>query len=595
MLKLSSNIFKGISIFIILPICIFFIFINITFAQDNQLMINEAWVMKTGDNPEWAKSDFDDSKWKSVQVGKNWEKIGNPDYDGYVWYRIRMKVPKELSQSTKHDFLSLSLGFIDDVDVTYFNGEVIGSTGNFPPEYSTAYNIERKYRIPLELIQWDEMNSIAIKVYDGYGPGGLYKGPYALKVPGISEFLELNYNLENSKGIYFSPNPLPIDLNIKNYSNEKYQMNIQCTFKSDHIHKNFVYDIKETSVKINGKGEVKKQFEFHPPKPGFYRIVSIINTQNAGMIKDSIILGIDPEKIKTETTRADDFEEFWEKRKHELGQVDPNFKITQSDQSNDELDVYLVEMRSHENVRIKGWYTVPKKNGPHPAILSVPGYTSTMWPNLERTNVATLSLNPRGHGNSKEDIDPKDNEFMFEGFNPNHPEKYIYVGVFMDCIRAVDFLISRPEIDKKRIGVEGGSQGGGLSFATAALDQRIIFSAPDIPWMGDWAGTIEVERWPTENYPKLIKKHPGLTFADINRILSYFDTMNLASWIKCPVYMSLGLQDDVCPPRNVFATYNQVKSSKSYHVYPFSGHGLGQNHYDLKNNWMAKLLGVEKL
>ena len=278
-----------------------------------------------------------------------------------------------------------------------------------------------------------------------------------------------------------------------------------------------------------------------------------------------------------------------------MAQIDPLFKVKKSDQSTGDIDVYLVEMHSYGNIRIKGWYTVPKKEGPHPAILSVPGYNSTMWPHLNRKNVATLALNIRGHGNSKDDIDPQEKEYMFIGFDPKHPEKYIYTGAYLDCIRAIDFLLSRPEIDKSRIGVEGGSQGGGLTFATAALDSRIKFCAPDIPWLGDWIGYYKTEFWAKENYSKLMENKPGLKLSDINRLLSYFDTMNLAGQIKCPVFMSVGLQDEVCPPRISFAPYNEVKAQKEYYVYPFAGHGLGHEHEILKNKWMAKLLGVEKL
>jgi len=88
---------------------------------------------------------------------------------------------------------------------------------------------------------------------------------------------------------------------------------------------------------------------------------------------------------------------------------------------------------------------------------------------------------------------------------------------------------------------------------------------------------------------------PGLTFNDINRVLSYVDTMNLADRIECPVLMGVGLQDPVCPPRNSFATFNQVKSDKEYRVYPFSTHGVGYYHNKYKNKWMAEQLGVKTL
>jgi cephalosporin-C deacetylase len=566
-----------------------------TIAGQGQLKIDNGWVMATGDNPDWANADFDDSAWKSIRVGESWEKAGYIEYDGYAWYRINVSFPEKWSEIDKHGFLSLSLGFIDDADVTYFNGEKIGSSGSMPPEFSTAYYVERKYRIPTPLIHWDKPNVIAVRVYDDRRNGGFYKGPYVIKVPEIDDVFELNFKLKNSNGIYFAPDPLPVTLNIQNYSKTNYKITLLCTLKSDRLDKDIIFDTKGTSTNVAGKSNISETIKFNPPEPGFYKIISTLSNNKDKTVKKSMMFGYDPEKITTKITRENDFEKFWEKRKQELAQIDPAFKMTWSDRSTDDVNVFLVEMRSYGNVRVKGWYSVPKNNGPHAAILSVPGYTSTMWPYVNRTTVATFALNPRGHGNSKDDIDPKDTEYMFLGFDPEHPEKFIYVGAYLDCIRAMDFLVSRPEINKSRIGVEGGSQGGGLSFATAALDQRVKFCASDIPWMGDWIGYLEAADWPHENYPKLIKMHPGLTFSDINRILSYVDTMNLADRIRCPLLMSVGLQDAVCPPRNSFATYNQVRSDKEYRIYPFSGHGVWRKHNDVKNKWMAKILSIVEL
>ena len=56
--------------------------------------------------------------------------------------------------------------------------------------------------------------------------------------------------------------------------------------------------------------------------------------------------------------------------------------------------------------------------------------------------------------------------------------------------------------------------------------------------------------------------------------------------------MSVWLQDDVCPPRTSFATYNAVRSAQEYRVYPFAGHGVPREHESLKDKWIARLLGV---
>ena len=43
----------------------------------------------------------------------------------------------------------------------------------------------------------------------------------------------------------------------------------------------------------------------------------------------------------------------------------------------------------------------------------------------------------------------------------------------MDCLRGLDFLCYRQEIDSERLGMWSRSQGGGLTLATAALDLRL--------------------------------------------------------------------------------------------------------------------------
>ncbi len=47
-----------------------------------------------------------------------------------------------------------------------------------------------------------------------------------------------------------------------------------------------------------------------------------------------------------------------------------------------------------------------------------------------------------------------------------------------NCIRALDYLETRPEVDARRIGVTGRSGGGAYSWWIAALDERIAAAAP---------------------------------------------------------------------------------------------------------------------
>ena len=178
--------------------------------------------------------------------------------------------------------------------------------------------------------------------------------------------------------------------------------------------------------------------------------------------------------------------------------------------------------------------------------------------------------------------------------NIDDKEKYVYRGAYMDCVRGVDFLCSRPEVDASRIAVEGASQGGALTFATAALNNdRIKVCAPQVPFLSDFRDYFRVATWPGNEFKNYIETEKKLTWDEVYYTLSYFDIKNLAPMIRAPLIMGVGLMDDVCPPHINFAAYNNVTSEKKYLVYPQAGHGLPQDFYNAKMEWIKNKFGMK--
>jgi hypothetical protein len=138
--------------------------------------LNGNWHFSIGLNNDWIQPKFDDSKWETIEVPGPWEDQGFNGYNGYAFYRKNIDIPL----SWKDRDLYLNMGYIDDVDEVYLNGHKIGSTGSFPPNYSTAYDAERIYYIPVEYINFDGSNLIAVKVYDSYESGGIVSGDIGL-------------------------------------------------------------------------------------------------------------------------------------------------------------------------------------------------------------------------------------------------------------------------------------------------------------------------------------------------------------------------------------------------------------------------------
>lgn len=143
-------------------------------AMDLRLEINlqGQWKFEIGDNPNYSKPDHDDRHWEKILVPGMWENQGFPGYDGYAWYRRKVKIPKHLRDNE----LYLCLGRIDDVDRTYLNGHFIGGEGSFFPNYQSAWEKKRAYKLPKQIIRFGEENVIAVRVFDVWGGGGIITG-----------------------------------------------------------------------------------------------------------------------------------------------------------------------------------------------------------------------------------------------------------------------------------------------------------------------------------------------------------------------------------------------------------------------------------
>lgn len=140
------------------------------------LDLSGRWRFNLGDDIKWKEKDFNDSDWEKVYVPSSWENQGFHGYDGYAWYRTSFR----LSSDTKSKNLYLMLGYVDDVDQTFINGNLIGVSGGFPNNYRTAYNAFRKYFIPKEFINKDGENIIAVRIYDDELDGGIMSGNIGL-------------------------------------------------------------------------------------------------------------------------------------------------------------------------------------------------------------------------------------------------------------------------------------------------------------------------------------------------------------------------------------------------------------------------------
>jgi cephalosporin-C deacetylase len=348
---------------------------------------------------------------------------------------------------------------------------------------------------------------------------------------------------------------------------------------------------------------IKDVFEFDavedaPPGPGFIRFTCSfepIQKEGAEPItgnKASFRLGFEHEKIESPLTREPDFDEFWAKTLDELKTIEASFSATpKPEKISAGHNVFELEMKSLGNLTIRGWLEVPKeRKGPFPAVIRVPGYGQEMNPigDAAPDGTIVLSLNIRGHGTSRENPESElQKDYWIRGLDA--PSTYFYRGAYMDCVRAIDYLVTREDVDPKRIAITGGSQGGGLSLATAALDGRISACAADVPFLLNWVNYFKETKWPEMD--AWIAQKEERTWESTLKNMSYFDVMNLADRIKCPVMVGIGLQDNICPPSTIFATYNKLAGDKSYRIYQSAQHDLPAEHHRFRWEWLNSQTG----
>ena len=366
------------------------------------------------------------------------------------------------------------------------------------------------------------------------------------------------------------------------------KLNIETDFHQQILDSTFIVSNKDSMVTFDLNKFCKSS--------GFYQLTAILHGE--GYSGNAQWLTVQPEKVLCGHNVVNGFNEYWSKAMAELSGISPDFKLQKVDSlcRKSHRDVYIVEMKSLNSLTVRGYYFVPRTEGVHPAVLQVPGY-GWGFENIEgmlndKTNRIELALCVRGHGISADVFNPGFGTPGIWGYKLYDKDSLAYRGIYMDCVRAVDFLCSRSEVDTTRIAVKGGSQGGGLALATAALcSDRIAACAYFDPFPCDMRHQIKI-RTTCETELKNDLAYYGNTcsFQKILHNQNYIDTASFAPNIKCRVLFTTALFDDDCPVHVGFTAYNLIKSKKQYKVYPHDGHIQGFSHDDYIMKWLDDTL-----
>ena len=337
-------------------------------------------------------------------------------------------------------------------------------------------------------------------------------------------------------------------------------------------------------------------------QPGF-RDVEMSCQIEGKSYKNHLKVGFDPEQLTASTKEPKDFDAFWQSALAEVAAVPLKPVVTPAPEySSDKVDCYLVRLnggtRQVPHV-MYGYVSIPKKEGKFPVLVSPPGAgVKPMNPlktqfyasegDIIRLDLEIHGINPALSADDYKDIsrsfgDHNANGYLASGLQSR--DTYYMKKVYAMLLRAVDYLTSLPQWDGRNVLVQGNSQGAALSLVLAALDPRVTAVAVAHPALSDMAGYAEPGR--TGGYP-----HFGLKYREVEltpqviNTLAYYDVVNFARRITCPVYMTWGYNDNTCPPTTSWIVWNVLRCPKDKYVTPINEHWISLNTRYRQMEWL---------
>lgn len=299
--------------------------------------------------------------------------------------------------------------------------------------------------------------------------------------------------------------------------------------------------------------------------------------------------------------RPADFDQYWDDALAEMHAIDPQVELIPADFQCSFADCYHLYFIGIGGARIHAKLIQPRRSEPGPAVVMFHGYSwySGHWADklgyaAEGFTVAALDC--RGQGGLSEDVGGVKgntiNGHIIRGLDSS-ADKMLFRDIYLDTAQLARIVMDMEMVDENRVGATGGSQGGGLTLACAALEPRLKRAAPVYPFLCDYQRVWEMDL-AQDAYGELktyFRNHDPLHKRenDIFTKLGYIDVQHLAPRIQAEVFMGVGLMDMICPPSTQFAAYNKITAPKSLAIYPDFAHEELRGHNDAIFSFLCRL------
>ena len=288
----------------------------------------------------------------------------------------------------------------------------------------------------------------------------------------------------------------------------------------------------------------------------------------------------DADKIRTVIECPKDFFDYWKSVKasiYSLPFETEEVELEPFEQYKGKVRLFAVKVHCPTDNPVTGYLAVPAD--PKGKLSAVIEFLSWSWSDasksvaMRRAAQGQLSMYCTWHGlplNQPSEFYAKAGKAFNATKDCEDKEKWIFRNCVLRVLRAMAYIEQRPEWDGRNLAVIGGSLGGFESAVAAALDKRVTLAIVSVPTFCEFDAP-KCGRF--RSLPFQGGRAPKATPKAMEQMM-YYDCVNFARFITCETCVCTGFADELCPPSNVFAMYNNIPptTKKSMSTNPLTGH-----------------------
>ena len=287
-----------------------------------------------------------------------------------------------------------------------------------------------------------------------------------------------------------------------------------------------------------------------------------------------------PDRIKPAAPPPADFDTFWAAKVAELKKVPADPKVTPEESGEAGVFYSKVTLDNIHGTHVQGQVARPAAGATFPAILQmqyagvyglqkkwVTDYAKDGWLAMD-IEAHDIPIDQSAQYYKDQEAGPL---HYYWNIGDDDRDASYYLPMYLSCYQAIEYLAHRSDWNGKVLVVTGQSQGGQQTLIIAGLHPKYITAAMAlVPAACDMLAPT-VGRAP--GFPSWYFNTQDKNPARVRETSRYFDPVNFARHIKCPILIAMGLHDEkLAPPPSILAAANVITAPKEVLIMPQSGH-----------------------